>query len=169
MKLSKVIVPTLVGMSFVSGAWAAPKNAAPVSPDVTTTPTEYYGTIEVTLGITVKSAIDSTTPLYCTASLTVGSYLGGAGQIIAADESAAVPATLSGGKATCVVKIPYFWYLAGTTEDQSVSLTTSVIAGTSTTCCDGRLKTPLLQLLTPSARASGRAISPTVTPAPMSA
>jgi hypothetical protein len=131
MKLSKVIVTTLVGMSFVSGAWAAQKNAAPVSPDVTTTPTEYYGTIEVTLAITIKSAIASTTPIYCTASLTVGSYLGGAGQIIAADESAAAPATASGGKETCVIKIPYFWYLAGTTEDQSVSLTTSVIAGVS--------------------------------------
>jgi hypothetical protein len=127
MKLSKVIIAALVGISFVPGAWAAQSSAAP-QPSVVTTPTEYYGTIEVTLDITAKSTIASGTPVYCTVSLSVGAYEGGAGKIIAADESEAVPATLSGGKATCVVKVPYFWYLV-TPADSLVNMTVGAVAG----------------------------------------
>src|ERR1700722_3970843 len=110
MKLKKVIIAALVGMSFVPGAWAAQNNATPLL-TAATTPTEYYGTIEVTLEITAKSTIAASTPVYCTVNLSVGTYQGTAGRIIAAEESAAIPATLAGGKAACVVKVPYFWYL----------------------------------------------------------
>ena len=61
MKISKVVIGAIVGMSCVSGAWAARNSAAAVP--AATTPTEYYGTIEVTLYITAKSTIASSTPI----------------------------------------------------------------------------------------------------------
>jgi hypothetical protein len=133
MKLPKVIIGALVGMSCVPGAWAAQNNATPLPSAVTTTtPTEYYGTIEVTLEITAKSPIASSTPVYCTVSLNVGAYEGGAGKITSAEESEALPVTLSGGKGTCVVKVPYFWYLV-TPADSLVTMTVGADAGSSTT------------------------------------
>jgi hypothetical protein len=112
MKLRKIVIVALFGMSFALPAAAAP--------------TEYYGTIEVTLEITAKSTIASSTPVYCTVNLSVGAYEGGAGTITSAEESEAVPVTLSGGKGACVVKVPYFWYIvtpAGTLVNMNVGVT----------------------------------------------
>lgn len=131
MKMRKVGIAALFGMSFVSGAWGAQNNATPAQAAVAT-PTEYYGTIEVTLEITAKSTIASSTPVYCTVSLNVGAYEGGAGKIDAASESEAVPTTLSGGKATCVVKVPYFWYIE-TPAETLVNMTVAVVAGSNAT------------------------------------
>jgi hypothetical protein len=132
MKLRKVVIAALVGMSFVSGAWGAQSKATPALPAVATA-TEYEGTIEVTMEITVKSAIPASSPFYCTVDLSVGSYEGTAGKIIAAEEHAATPVTLSsGGKASCVVKVPYFWYLT-TPVETSVGMTVGVVAGSTAT------------------------------------
>jgi hypothetical protein len=131
MKLPKVIVAALVGMSFVPGAWAAKNNATPLA-TAATTPTEYYGTIEVTLEIIAKSTFAAGTPIYCTASLDVGNYEGTAGKITAAQETAAAPAKLSGGKANCVVSIPYFWYLVPA-ADTTVSMSVGANAGSTAT------------------------------------
>jgi hypothetical protein len=132
MKMSKVIVAALVGMSFVAGAWAAPKNATPVSPEATAKPTEYYGTIEVTVEIHEKSAIASTTPVYCTVDLSVSAYESvlTPGLITSAEEHEAVPTTFSGGKATCTVKVPYFWDIVAPAETL-VYMTVGAYAGNS--------------------------------------
>jgi hypothetical protein len=131
MKLPKAIIGAIVGMSFVPGAWAAQDNATPLPAVTTPTPTEYYGTFEVTLDIAEKSAIASSTQVYCTVSLNVYAYEGAAGKIVSAEEGAATPTTFSGGKATCVVKVPYFWYLVAPAS--MVSMTVSAVAGSSTT------------------------------------
>jgi hypothetical protein len=79
-----------------------------VAPDTTTPPSS--GTIEVTITTTLKTAVPTGGAVYCGVSLTATSEsLSTSLSIAIWEESASVQATVSAGKATCTVLIPYSW------------------------------------------------------------
>lgn len=105
-------------------------HAFQVVPD-TVTKTDYTGTIDVTIHITVKSTFVSGTTIACGSDVTPSSedatnpYLG-----IGYDEWVFADATGSGSSYTCTLKLPYSWYLLtpGTGIQNSMSVGYDVMA-----------------------------------------
>lgn len=102
----------------------------------TVTKTDYTGTLDVTIHITVKSTFKTGTTIACGAeaiatSENIATYAG-----IAYDEWAFADATGSGTTYTCTLKIPYSWNLITPSSDiqNSMSVSYTVVAlGTSGT------------------------------------
>lgn len=78
------------------------------NPAATTT---YSGTIEVTVTVTLKTALPSGDKVACSVGATAISDSETTGANVAYDESATSLATVSGSTATCKVNIPYSWVL----------------------------------------------------------
>jgi hypothetical protein len=73
------------------------------SPEATVTTKTYTGTIDTTIVTTIDSTLTKGTTILCDVELTA--TLDGA----LFTEVASAPATISGTKATCTVKLPYSW------------------------------------------------------------
>lgn len=98
------------------------------------------GTLELKLTISVASSLPSNATIRCALSATVVGVADGT-HTDSIEETAEVPATVSGSTATCKPVIPYEWHLFANTSSalsrDSVSLTYSVTA-TSSSNPDGR-------------------------------
>jgi hypothetical protein len=71
--------------------------------------TTHTGTIQVTFNITIKSAIPTSTPIYCEADLSASD----SGYLDFYSEGATATAVRNGNTATCKASIPYQWVMAG--------------------------------------------------------
>jgi hypothetical protein len=73
------------------------------SPETTVTTKTYTGTIDTTIATTIDSTLPKGTTILC--DVDVAALLDG----VIFTEVASAPATVSGTKATCTVKLPYSW------------------------------------------------------------
>jgi hypothetical protein len=101
-----------------------PAVEAEVSPETTTTLKTYTGTFEATITTTIDSTFPSGSTILC--DMTVGGSVDGANY----SEIASAPATISGTKATCTIKLPYSWTgpAGGSTAAYAYSATYKVTA-----------------------------------------
>jgi len=76
--------------------------------------TYYYGTITVTLIISVASTFPADTSIACSASADVSEY-GTNGYFY--ESAAAIAPAVSNGKTTCTVSMPYYWQLSTPASD----------------------------------------------------
>ncbi len=83
-------------------------SAEALDPAATTT---YSGTIEVTVNITLKTALPSGDVIACSVDAVASSESETTATSVAYDDSAASLATVSGSSATCKVNIPFSWVL----------------------------------------------------------
>jgi hypothetical protein len=105
-----------------TGAFRPLPKAGVISPDAAPA----TGSIVVSFTITLASTnLTPTTPINCEVDSSVLLANGADGYI---DDSASVPATVTGTTAKCTVKIPYAW--AGAKTSDSVSLDYAITAGT---------------------------------------
>ncbi len=79
--------------------------------------TTHTGTIQVTFNISIKSAIPTSTPIYCEADVSASD----SGYLDSYYETATATASRNGSTATCTVKIPFGWVMTGTGGGYSVS------------------------------------------------
>jgi hypothetical protein len=82
---------------------------AAVEPDIATT--AYTGTIEVTVTITLKTALPTGDKVACNVDAIATSASTTTSANVVIDESATAAATVSGSTATCKVNIPFSWVL----------------------------------------------------------
>jgi hypothetical protein len=111
-------------------------------PDLSENPaatTTYSGTIEVTVTITLKTALPKGDSVACSVDALAGSGSPASplGVTVAYDESATSTASVSGSTATCKVNIPYSWVLptpsATVTDSLDGNLTVVMYSPTATT------------------------------------
>lgn len=85
-------------------------NFDPLSDPATAT-TTYSGTIEVTVTVTLKTALPKGDSVACSVDAIASSVSETSASNIAYDEDATSLATVSGSTATCKINIPYSWVL----------------------------------------------------------
>jgi hypothetical protein len=84
--------------------------------------TPITGTIELTIDITLKTALPTGGTILCSASLTASSTVLTTGMSTFYEEEASSVATASGSTHTCTVNVPYSWLLAAPSSTVSNSL-----------------------------------------------
>jgi hypothetical protein len=106
-----------------------PVGTTPEIADAAAATTTYSGTIEVTVTITLKTALPKGGTIACTVGATAISENETATENVAFTEGASSIATVSGSTATCKVNIPYSWVLftPSTTVIDSLSGSLDVI------------------------------------------
>jgi hypothetical protein len=122
-----------------TGAFRPARQAASAEPQAAAaTAVTRYGVVEVTGTYYIHSAtITGSTPIVCVATLSTYDYASEV-DYSSIEEAASAKATVSGNKATCVVEIPYEWFLYSVTTD-TVSVNVSVYAGLGTNTITGAL------------------------------
>ena len=101
--------------------------------------TTYSGTIEVTVNITLKTALPSGDVIACSVDAVASSESETTATSVAYDDSAASLATVSGSSATCKVNIPFSWVLgtpSTTVIDRLTRLDVVMYSPTATTITD---------------------------------
>jgi hypothetical protein len=88
-------------VDLTTGMFHATKQAEPEPDTTASTLKTYTGTVDVTIVSTITSTLPSGTTILCDVTL-----LGEVDGVIT-NEIASAPATISGEKATCAVKVPY--------------------------------------------------------------
>jgi hypothetical protein len=118
----------------------------PVAPSATTG--DRYGTYELTINITIKSAIPTSQPIYCWLGVQPVLYS------LFNYDTAQKTATRSGNTATCKVTIPYSW--------SAIDVSSASVLGANYTVFTGSM---VAATAVPLARYVAKAL-PTVTPVP---
>ena len=72
--------------------------------------TTHTGTVQVTFNITIKSAIPTSTPIYCSTNISASD----SGYSDYYSEAATAIAVHNGNTATCKASIPFQWVMTGT-------------------------------------------------------